>query len=92
VLWIVKAEPKNLGASLGVVKILGMSVMLIWSNIVRVVGHRRGRYVCSRMELGSKSKPFVYSNLKPASKRRQDEMRYTSDVAECDMIFYYLLQ
>jgi hypothetical protein len=41
---------------------------------------------------GSKSKPFVYSNLKPASKRRQDEMRYTSDVTECDMIFYYLLE
>jgi hypothetical protein len=30
--------------------------------------------------------------LKPASKRQQDEMRYTFDVAKCDMIFDYLLQ
>jgi hypothetical protein len=29
---------------------------------------------------GSKSKPFVYSSLKPASKSRQDSMRYTFDV------------
>jgi hypothetical protein len=36
---------------------------------------------------GSKSKPFVCSNLKPASKIRQDEMRYTSDVAKCDRMF-----
>jgi hypothetical protein len=41
---------------------------------------------------GSKSKPFVCSTLKPTSKSRQDEMRYTFDVAKCDMIFDYLLQ
>jgi hypothetical protein len=41
---------------------------------------------------GSKSKPFVCSSLKPASKSRQDEMRYLVDVAKCDRIFYYLLQ
>jgi hypothetical protein len=40
----------------------------------------------------SKSKPFVCSFLKPASKSRQDEMCYTFDVAKCDRIFYYLLQ
>jgi hypothetical protein len=39
----------------------------------------------------SKSKPFVFSFLKPASKSWQDEMRYTFDVAKCDRIFYYLL-
>jgi hypothetical protein len=48
--------------------------------------------VCSRMELGSKSKPFVCSNLKPTSKSQQNEMCYTFDVAKCDRIFYYLLQ
>jgi hypothetical protein len=41
---------------------------------------------------GSKSKPFVCSSLKPASKSRQDEMRYTFNVAKCDRIFDYLLQ
>jgi hypothetical protein len=35
----------------------------------------------------SKSKPFVCSFLKPASKSRQDEMRYTFDVAKCDRFF-----
>jgi hypothetical protein len=40
----------------------------------------------------SKSKPFIYSSLKSASKRRQDEMRYTFDVAKCNRIFDYLLQ
>jgi hypothetical protein len=40
----------------------------------------------------SKSKPFVCSSLKPASKSQQDEMRYTFDVAKCDKIFDYLLQ
>jgi hypothetical protein len=40
----------------------------------------------------SKSKPFMCSNLKPAFKSRQDEMRYTFDVAKCDKIFDYLLQ
>jgi hypothetical protein len=47
--------------------------------------------VHSRMELGSKSKPFICSSLKLASKSRQDEMRYTFDVAKCDRIFNYLL-
>jgi hypothetical protein len=41
---------------------------------------------------GSKSKSFVYSSLKPASKSRQDEMRYTLDVTKCDRIIDYLLQ
>jgi hypothetical protein len=41
---------------------------------------------------GSKSKPFVCSRFKLASKRWQDEMCYTFDVAKCDKIFDYLLQ
>jgi hypothetical protein len=41
---------------------------------------------------GSKSKPFLCSSLKLASKSQQDEMRYTFDVAKCDRIFDYLLQ
>jgi hypothetical protein len=40
---------------------------------------------------GSKSKPFVCSSLKTASKSWQDEMRYMFDVAKCDRIFDYLL-
>jgi hypothetical protein len=40
----------------------------------------------------SLSKPFVCSSLKPASKRRQDEMRYTFDIAKCGRIFDYLLE
>jgi hypothetical protein len=40
----------------------------------------------------SKSKLFVCSSLKPASKSRQDKIRYTFDVAKCDRIFDYLLQ
>jgi hypothetical protein len=41
---------------------------------------------------GSKSKPFICSSLKPASKSQQDEMRYTFDVTKCYRIFDYLLQ
>jgi hypothetical protein len=41
---------------------------------------------------GSKSKPFVCSSLKLASKIQQDEMRYTLDIAKYDRIFDYLLQ
>jgi hypothetical protein len=41
---------------------------------------------------GSKSKPFICSSLKLASKSRQDEMRYTFNIAKCDRIFDYLLQ
>jgi hypothetical protein len=41
---------------------------------------------------GSKSKPFVCSSLKLASKSQQDEIRYTFDIANCDRIFDYLLQ
>jgi hypothetical protein len=44
------------------------------------------------MELGSKSKPFLCSSLKLASKIHQDEIRYTFNVAKCDRIFDYLLQ
>jgi hypothetical protein len=40
----------------------------------------------------SKSKPFVYSSLKSASKNQQDEMRYTFNITKCDRIFDYLLQ
>jgi hypothetical protein len=40
----------------------------------------------------SKSKPFICSSLKPASKSWQDEMCYTFDIAKCDKIFDYLLQ
>jgi hypothetical protein len=40
----------------------------------------------------SKSKPFVCSSLNLVSKSRQNEMRYTFDVAKCDRIFDYLLQ
>jgi hypothetical protein len=41
---------------------------------------------------GSKSKPFICSSLKPASKCRQHEMCYTFDVIKFDRIFDYLLQ
>jgi hypothetical protein len=41
---------------------------------------------------GSKSKPFICSSLKPASKSRQDEMCYTFNVTKCYGIFDYLLQ
>jgi hypothetical protein len=40
----------------------------------------------------SKSKPFVCSSLKPASKSWQDEMCCTFDIAKCNRIFDYLLQ
>jgi hypothetical protein len=40
----------------------------------------------------SKSKPFICSSLKLASKSRQDEMRCTFDIAKCDRIFEYMLQ
>jgi hypothetical protein len=40
----------------------------------------------------SKTKQFVCSSLKSASKSQQDEMRYTFDVTKCDRIFDYLLQ
>jgi hypothetical protein len=39
----------------------------------------------------SKSKPFVCSNLKPASKSQQDEIRFTFDITKCDRILDYLL-
>jgi hypothetical protein len=41
---------------------------------------------------GSRSKPFVCSTLKSASKSWQEKMCYTFDVAKCDRIFDYLLQ
>jgi hypothetical protein len=41
---------------------------------------------------GAKSKPFICSSLKPASKSRQDEMRYIFYIAKCYRIFDYLLQ
>jgi hypothetical protein len=39
----------------------------------------------------SKSKPFVCSSLKLASKYRQDEICYTFNVAKCNKIFDYLM-
>jgi hypothetical protein len=39
----------------------------------------------------SKSKPFVCSSLKPASKSWQDEICFTFDVTKCDRISDYLL-
>jgi hypothetical protein len=39
-----------------------------------------------------KSEPFVCSSLKPTSKSRQDEIRFTFDVTKCDRVFHYLLQ
>jgi hypothetical protein len=41
---------------------------------------------------GMKSKPFACSSLKPASKCRQDVIRYMFDVAKCGGICDYLLQ
>jgi hypothetical protein len=46
----------------------------------------------AKWDWASKSKTFVCSSLKSASKNRQDEMCYTFDVAKCDRIFDYLLQ
>jgi hypothetical protein len=46
----------------------------------------------AELSWGSKSKPFICSSLKSASKSRQDEMDYTFDTAKCDRIFDYLLQ
>jgi hypothetical protein len=39
----------------------------------------------------SNSKAFICSSLKLVSKNRQDEMRFTFDVAKYDRIFDYLL-
>jgi hypothetical protein len=38
-----------------------------------------------------KSKPFVCSSLKPASKSQQYKIGFTFDVTKCDRIFDYLL-
>jgi hypothetical protein len=40
----------------------------------------------------SKSKPFVFSSLKPTSKNWQDKIHFTFDVSKCGRIFYYFLQ
>jgi hypothetical protein len=40
---------------------------------------------------GYKSKPFVCSSLKMASKSRQDEICYTFDVTKCDRIFLLIV-
>jgi hypothetical protein len=40
----------------------------------------------------SKSKPFVCSSLKTASKSRQDEICFTFDITKCERVFDYLLQ
>jgi hypothetical protein len=50
-------------------------------------------YMCvTEWNCSSKFKSFVCDSLKPTSKSRQDEMRYTFDVVKCDRIFNYLLQ
>jgi hypothetical protein len=41
---------------------------------------------------GSKSKPFICSSSKSASRSREDEKHYTFDVPKYDRIFDYLLQ
>jgi hypothetical protein len=41
---------------------------------------------------GFKSKPFVCSSMKSASKSWQYEMCYTFGITKCDRIFNYLLQ
>lgn len=50
--------------------------------------------VCvAKWDWSSKSKPFVCSALKPVpQKNRQEEIKYTFDIAKCDRIFDYLLQ
>jgi hypothetical protein len=69
-IWIVKDETKSLETFIGVMKMLGMSVTLIQSNIV--ASHRtmkRPADMCMvEWSWGSKTKPFVCSSLKPASK------------------------
>jgi hypothetical protein len=40
----------------------------------------------------SKSKPFVCSSWKPASKNWQDEFHFTFNITKCVRIFNYLLQ
>jgi hypothetical protein len=48
--------------------------------------------VCvAKWSWASKSKPFVWSSLKPASKSRQDKVCFTFDFTKCDKIFDYLL-
>jgi hypothetical protein len=49
-----------------------------------------GNMCVAEWSWGSKSKPFVCSSLKPASKNRQG-VCYMFDVAKCDRIFEYLL-
>jgi hypothetical protein len=40
----------------------------------------------------SKAKSLTCDALKPTHKKRQDNIKYTFDVAECDMIFHELHQ
>jgi hypothetical protein len=40
----------------------------------------------------SKEKSYSCSSLKPASKGRQEEIKFTFDVSKCDRIFYELLK
>jgi hypothetical protein len=57
------------------------------------VSHGTTADMCvAKRNWGSKSKPFICSSLKPASKCRQYEMCYTFDVIKFDRIFDYLLQ
>jgi nicotinamide mononucleotide adenylyltransferase len=40
----------------------------------------------------NKDKPSTCESLKPVRKNRQEEIKYTFDVAKCDMIFDELLK
>ena len=53
-----------------------------------------GANVCvAEWAWSSRTKPFVCSALEPIPpKNRQEEIKFTFDVAKCDRIFDYLLQ
>jgi hypothetical protein len=91
-LWTAKDEPRSLGAFLGLAISLGTSAMLIRLSTVASRQMMKRPTCVAKWSWGSKSKPFICSILKPASKSRQDEMCYTFDVVKCDRIFDYLLQ
>jgi hypothetical protein len=92
-LWIVKAEPKGLGVSLGLAISLGMKATSIWLMYSSELSDDKEADMCvAEWNWGSKSKPSVCSGLKLTSKSRQDEIRYTFDITKCVRIFDYLLQ
>jgi hypothetical protein len=54
--------------------------------------HEAVKICVAEWNWGPKSKPFVCSSLKSATKSQQDEICYTFDVTKCDRFFDYLLQ